>query len=207
VSQIGLVILAAGGSVRLGSPKQLLQFEGRTLLRRAAETALASACKPIVVVLGDRVELLEAQLRDLPVRVARNPNWASGMGSSIQVGLHRLLTDRRDQIEGAVFMVCDQPLIRSSDIDRLCFSFVETGCGVISSAYDGTNGVPVLFGAKYFSELENLPPNEGARRLIGRHSEDHHSVSLPLAAFDVDTSADYERLIEKAGSEEGRSAD
>jgi molybdenum cofactor cytidylyltransferase len=197
VRQIGLIILAAGSSSRLGSPKQLLQFQGRTLLRRATETALGSGCRPVVVVLGDKPELLESQLSDLSVIIARNPNWGTGMGSSIRAGLEILLSRHRGPIEAVIFMVCDQPFIGSSDIDRLCSANVETGCGVISSTYEGVWGVPVLFTSKYFSELEQLPPSEGARRIIARHGSDHHSIDLPAAAFDVDTPEDYRKLIEK----------
>lgn len=199
MSEIGLIILAAGGSFRLGSPKQLLPFQGRTLLRRATETALGSVCRPVVIVLGDKSDLLESQVKDLPVAIARNPDWASGMGSSIRIGLEDLLSQHQDQTEAVVLMVCDQPFIRSSDIDRLCLAHEKTGCGVISSAYEGVFGTPVLFSSKYFSELQQLPPNEGARRLITRHRDDHYSILVPEAAFDVDTPEDYRKLIERDG--------
>jgi molybdenum cofactor cytidylyltransferase len=195
VRQIGLIILAAGGSSRLGSPKQLLPFKGRTLLRHAVETALATVCRPVVVVLGSKPEMIEAELTDLPVVIARNPNWTEGMGTSIRTGLRQLISEDPGQVDGVLLMVCDQPFIRCADIDRVCSAFKETGRGIVSSAYSGTFGVPVLFSSKYFSELDALPPGAGARALIARHEADHHSIRLPEAALDVDTAEDYEKAL------------
>ena len=80
--RVGIVILAAGGSQRMGRPKQPLPFEGRTLLRRAVETALGSDCRPVIVTIGAHKELIGPELQSLPVLVAHNPDWPQGMSSS-----------------------------------------------------------------------------------------------------------------------------
>src|SRR3990170_2001437 len=91
VPKIGGLLLAAGGSRRLGTPKQLLEFEGKTLLLRAAEALVETSCEPVVVVLGAEIERSKDEIEDLPVSFAINDDWESGMSSSIRVGLEKLL--------------------------------------------------------------------------------------------------------------------
>lgn len=90
-SQIAAVILAAGASTRMGTPKQLLQWQGRSLLRSIVETAIAADCDPIIIVLGASSDLVQAEISDLPVQVVNNPEWRTGMGSSIRTGIQALL--------------------------------------------------------------------------------------------------------------------
>src|SRR6266436_9799703 len=107
---IGLIVLAAGASTRMGTPKQLLLHEGRTFLRRAGETALASACHPVVVVLGAHADQLQVELERLPVLIVENRRWEEGMSSSIRVGLETLVAED-EGLDGAVIMLCDQPFV------------------------------------------------------------------------------------------------
>ncbi|WP_133273348.1 nucleotidyltransferase family protein [Hymenobacter radiodurans] len=89
-SSVALILLAAGASTRMGQAKQLLYFQGQTLLRRAAETAVATGCQPLVLVTGALHKELVAEIDDLPFLVTHNPDWAVGMGSSIRTGLAAL---------------------------------------------------------------------------------------------------------------------
>jgi molybdenum cofactor cytidylyltransferase len=193
---IGLMILAAGGSARLGKPKQLLAFRNRSLLRHAAETALASVCRPVVVVLGARAERLEVELNGLAVKVVNNPEWASGMGSSIRAGLAALglAGDGPVNVGGVVVMLCDQPLISARRLDELVAAQSVHARGIVAAAYGGTVGVPALFSRAYYGELVGLGAGEGARRLILAHPDDVERVPCPEAAIDIDTEADYEQL-------------
>ncbi|HEX8656430.1 MAG TPA: NTP transferase domain-containing protein, partial [Hymenobacter sp.] len=84
---VALLLLAAGASARMGQPKQLLPYRGRTLLRHAAETAVASGCAPLVLVTGAIHEALVGEVADLPMRIVHNPVWQTGLASSIQAGL------------------------------------------------------------------------------------------------------------------------
>jgi molybdenum cofactor cytidylyltransferase len=195
MDQIGLIILAAGSSSRMGSPKQLLLYNGRTLLRHAAETALASICEPVLVVLGAAGDLLEPQLAGLPVMLSHNPDWSLGMGSSIRHGLQQLVARFSGSIRAVVIMVCDQPLVRPTDLNELCAVHDTSGYGVVSSRYGGNVGVPVLFSSRYFRDLGMLDPSAGAKKLIIQHADDHHSVGLSAGAFDIDTPEDYSRMM------------
>src|SRR4051812_670484 len=102
----------------MGRPKQLLPFEGATLLRRAAETALATPCRPVVAVLGAGAAESAGELTGLEVHTVENPNWSAGMGSTIKIGLRRA-TELASDLDAVLIMLCDQPLIRPADLSRL----------------------------------------------------------------------------------------
>lgn len=113
---IGLLLLAAGVSSRLGSePKQLLAYEGESLLRHAARTALASSCLPIIVVIGAHRERIEAEIADLPVEIIFNEAWAAGMASSIRAWMEYLVAHAAPR--AVVLMLCDQPHVSASLIN------------------------------------------------------------------------------------------
>ena len=190
---VGLIVLAAGGSSRLGHPKQLLPYRGRTLLRHAAETALASACRPIVVVLGASADRLHPEVAALEVLVAENPDWEQGMGSSIRAGLVSLETSTPSLV-GVVLMLCDQPLITPASLDALLQAHTDTGSPLVASEYGGARGVPAFFSRALFPELRALKNAQGAKPIIVRHEVEVIALALPAGIWDVDTAADYERL-------------
>jgi len=193
-ARIGLLILAAGASTRLGQPKQLLPFRGRSLLRHAAETALASVCRPVVVVLGAFADRLLTELRELPVTVALNPTWAEGMASSIRTGLR--VASEPSEPDAVVIMLCDQPLVTATMLNQLVNVHRSKACGIVASEYEGTLGVPALFNRKYFPELGWLEGDQGARKIIVKYKHDAARISMPEAAFDVDRLEEAARLEE-----------
>ncbi len=191
---VGLVILAAGGSTRLGRPKQLLPYRGRSLLRHTAETAVASVCRPVVVVLGAHAANMEGETCGLPVRVVENSLWRQGMATSLRRGLQALETGDAGTA-AVVIALCDQPLVTVQVIDALVLAYRTEGRPIIASAYAGCLGVPALFDRSLFPELRALTGDEGARRIITRHAKDVHGVPLPGGALDLDTPEDCERLL------------
>ena len=190
--RIGAVVLAAGASTRMGTPKQLLVYQGRTLIRRAVETALASVCDPVVVVLGANALLVGREL-ELPVIVTRNREWETGMSSSLRTGLEALRA-ANSSLDGVVMMLCDQPFVTSELIDRLSECCRRTGKSIVASDYRGTLGVPALFANKFFAELAALTGDQGARQIIQNYPHDTATVSFSDAAIDVDTPHDYRAL-------------
>ena len=198
---VGIVVLAAGGSQRMGQPKQLLPLGGRTLLRRAAETAIASTCRPIVVTMGAHEELLGPQLHSLPVLVAHNPDWRQGISSSLRVGLKALMK-AAPEVEGALIMLADQPLVSAEDLDRLVAVHRETDKDIVASEYADTCGVPMFIAWRLFEQATSLSGDAGAKSLIARYDEHVVSVPLTAAATDIDTPADYERFasVDRGGS-------
>jgi molybdenum cofactor cytidylyltransferase len=187
--KIGALLLAAGGSSRMGQPKQLFVYQGKTLLRRAVETLLDTTCSTIIVVLGAEYERTKNEIDDLPVGIIRNENWQTGMGSSIKTGLEHLLQTDPDVL-GVIIMLCDQPDITASEIDLLANRFCETGCEIVAAQYSDTVGVPALFGKRFFTELLNLEGDKGAKNLIRSQSANLSIVQIPEAAFDIDTPED-----------------
>lgn len=191
--KIGGLLLAAGGSRRFGSPKQLAQFEGRSLLRRAAEAMAASCCDPIVVVLGAETERSRSEIADLPITICINENWRTGMSSSIRTGLIDLLAVE-PRLDAVVITLCDQPSVGSDIIDRFAAKFRAGRANVIAAGYAEIKGVPALFASTMFDQLLNLEGDVGARELI-RHRDNVQTIDMNEAAFDVDTPRDLDAII------------
>ncbi len=193
-ARAGVIVLAAGGSSRLGTPKQLLEFRGRSLLRHAAETALASRCGPVVVVLGAHADTLRRELDGLDVDVVENRDWREGMGSSIRAGVGELTSAATD-VTAILLTLCDQPLVTAGVLRSLVDRHAETASPIVACAYGDTLGVPALFDAALASELAHLAPEHGAKDLIASYGSRVASVHVPAAVVDVDTAGDYARLL------------
>lgn len=190
---IGIVILAAGASTRMREPKQELLYKGETLLQHAINAALATDCHSVVVVLGANTKLHMPEQTGRTVSTVHNPDWQEGLSSSIRYGLSALLASA-PQVDGVIFMVCDQPFVEASLLNSLIQRKSASGKGIVACQYKDTFGTPVLFGKAYFDELLFLRGKEGAKKLLFRHSEDVASVPFPLGAIDIDTPEDYALL-------------
>jgi len=187
---VGLIILAAGGSTRLGSPKQLLRYGEETFIRRAANAAVASKCDRVVIVIGSRAQEMRRELEGLPVSIVENPDWQSGMSSSVRVGLAELSRD-----DAVLIMLCDQPFVTAAVLDKLIETYHQTGMPIVASDYGTARGVPALFARELYPELASLTADEGARRIIARHPELVATVEFAAGVVDVDTRDEYRRLV------------
>ncbi len=196
---IGLVILAAGASARLGRPKQLLAFQGESLLRRAADAAVRSGCRPIVVVLGAYGSRCALEVRGLPVRMVENPRWREGIGASLGAGV-AALTAADPEVGAIVIAVCDQPYLSTDTIRSLVDTHRASGSPIVASEYEGIVGVPALFDRTLFDALTSLGGSEGARHVIARHRDSVRCVPFPGGGLDIDTPDDYAALVAPAGA-------
>lgn len=190
---IGVVILAAGESARLGEPKQLLRFQGETLLRRSVRTALAVSDK-IVVTLGARIAILQSEIADLPIKIVENKDWKSGMSGSLKIGLKTLI-ETNENLDAVLALVCDQPFVNADLLAGIIARRAATEALIVACEYQNTRGVPALFDRRLFPEILALDSATGAKHLIGKHREQTAVVAFPEGAFDIDTPEDYERLI------------
>ena len=185
---VAIVILAAGASRRLGHPKQLLVYEGQSLLRRAASAAIDAACGPVLAVVGHQAELIRRELLSLPVEVVENPQWPEGMSSSIRAGITRLNT-AHPQASAAILMLCDQPKL-SADVLRQMVEAYRRGHPVVACAYGETIGAPALFARPLWAELASLRGDRGAKPIIMAHRSEAAMIDFPEGAMDVDTPGD-----------------
>jgi molybdenum cofactor cytidylyltransferase len=206
LANVGAVILAAGASTRMGMPKQLLQFGGQTLLRRAASAALEAGCQPVVVVTGANAAASKEALRGLDVREAENQQWESGISSSVRVGIEAVVTVNPEAV-AVVLMLCDQPFVTRDIIAGLARTHRETSCSIVASRYGGSYGVPALFGKAHFAELTTLEGAAGAKQIIQKHLRKVHLLSFPEGEIDVDTPDDFARLQSMSYSGASKSAD
>jgi molybdenum cofactor cytidylyltransferase len=183
---ITAVILAAGGSSRLGRPKQLVQFQGRSLLRRAAEAACGSRAGEVMAVLGRDAPGMRSDLDGLRVRVLENPLWRDGIGSSIR----HAITSVSPASDGALLMLCDQLRLTAGHLNALIDAFGRSPDRPVASAYGGSAGVPALFPRALFGELLLLKGDRGAKRVLLAHASELITLPWPDGTLDVDTASD-----------------
>ena len=200
MNAVPAIVLAAGGSTRLGRPKQLVQFRGRPLIRCAAEAALDSGCVPVVVVIGANASDCAVQLHGLPVRLAFNQTWHSGMASSIRTGLNAALSVNA-MLDAALLCLCDQPYIRAATLHSIVAARQMHGARIVASEYAGSRGAPALFESSLFAELRALDAEDGARKLLAQFAGEIFAVSNAPAALDLDTPEDYARLCSDEAEE------
>jgi len=190
----GIIILAAGGSSRLGRPKQLLVYKHKTLLQHVIDEAKLAGLFPIIIVVGANADELTKTLNLSGVDMIINDSWESGMSSSIATGLASLAGDKPQNM---IISVCDQPQIHAQLFSDLLRMKNKTGSGIVASAYAGTLGTPVLFNEKYYDMLLNLKGNEGAKKLLNLHENDVSYIQFEDGQIDIDTEEDYLNLQKK----------
>lgn len=189
----GIVILAAGSSSRLGSPKQLLPFHGKILLQHVIDEADAAGAAPVVVVTGARSEVVSAAIDTTKADVIWNEQWPEGKASGIVAGVRRIIT-LYPQVEYIILAVCDQPFVTAALFVQLFDQQQHSAKNIVASAYADTLGTPVLLARKYFDALLELKADEGARKILMMHRDDVARVDFPLGHIDIDTQADYDSL-------------
>ncbi|GAA6621425.1 NTP transferase domain-containing protein [Scytonema sp. NUACC26] len=190
MSNIGLILLAAGASTRMGTPKQLLQYQQQSLLRHMVEVAVASVCNPVIVVLGAYADRIRSEIELSNVRIVENHCWSEGMSTSIRSGIEALNED----VDAVVLMLCDQPFVSTQIINQLVNVFWATGGQIVASEYGGVQGVPALFKRTLFAELLTLSGAAGARQVIKQNAREVVSLPFPEGLFDLDTRDDYEQF-------------
>jgi molybdenum cofactor cytidylyltransferase len=195
--RIGALLLAAGQSRRMGGPNKLLaEIDGVPMVARVAQRLLASRARPIIAVLGNQAEAVDAALGKLPVERVSNPDFAAGLSTSLRRGIAALPED----VEGAIVCLGDMPLISGRHLDRLIAAFNPLeGRAIIVPTRRGKRGNPVLWSKRFFAEMAGLAGDVGAKHLIGEHAELVAEVEMDDDAVlvDIDTPEALEALREK----------
>ncbi len=189
------IVLAAGRSTRMGQPKQLLPFRGRTILEWVVDNALASTLHQVIVVLGHEAEAVKPLMEQRGVATVVNPSYEAGQSSSLKAGL-RALTREAD---AALFLLGDQPLITPETIDLIITAFGDSASPIVIPTFDGRRGNPVLFSRENFPRIGSLSGDCGARTLFEEYERDIRSVNVhtPTIHIDLDTEEDYRRLLKE----------
>ena len=193
ITQVAAIVLAAGGSVRMGRPKQLLPIRGRPMVRHVTEAVAATGLAQVIAVTGAHAGEVAAALADLPVEIVVNESWTEGMSSSMRAGLRVL----RPEIQAALLVLGDQPALTTDMLQLLVARYRATGAPIVAPIYQGQRGNPVLFDRTLFSELLAVEGDRGGRLLIVRHQDQVEWVEVddPAVIMDIDSPQDYKRVL------------
>jgi len=195
--KIGTIILAAGGSTRLGGQaKQLIEHDGQTLVQRITDAALSLTVGPVTVVLGAQRDRIAAELANRQVTIIDNPLWQSGLASSLKIGLAALYLTQKD-IDAVLILLTDQPHVSAALLKHMLYAQQKTQKGIVACLYADDLGVPVLFDRKYIDELLQLEGDRGAKSVVLKHTDDCTAIPFELGAVDLDTQADVDRFRAK----------
>jgi molybdenum cofactor cytidylyltransferase len=189
------LILAAGASMRMGRPKQLLDWGGRPLVRAAAEVALAARLDPVLVVVGGARAEVEAALAGLPLRIVANRDYAAGQSTSLRAGVAAL----DPEIDAVVVLLGDQPFVTAAIVERLVAEWQASAAPIVAPIYAGQRGNPVLFARAVFPELLAVQGDQGARGVLAADPARVRHVAFddPSPLADIDTLEDYQRLLSR----------
>lgn len=186
---IALAILAAGESMRLGRAKQLLDLDGKPLIEHVIDAGLGSACDRVFVILGANYDEIHKAIQQRPVAILANPQWQSGMGSSIKAVVDHIVS-AQSIIDSLILCTCDQPFLSAELFNQLISASSGT-CKIVASKYANTIGVPALFKSEIFPELSSLDGTQGARKIIQKNIESVITIEFPEGAIDIDTEDDW----------------
>ncbi len=189
--KLGAVILAAGAASRMQKAKMLLPFAKRTILSHILEEALAIEPDKLCLVTGCYHNEIRESLSEQEVHLVFNEYWKEGMAGSIGLGLATLLQWERN-LDAVILLVSDQPFISRQLLATMSAIGTASDKGIVAATYSGITGTPVLFKSNYFTQLQNLRGDSGAKSILKRYPEDVERVDFPLGAVDIDTPEDYE---------------
>lgn len=190
---IGVIVLAAGSSSRLGQPKQLLPVDGQPLLSRTLDVVRATSLAPRIVVLGGYANEIREQVRLDGFTVVDNPDYLQGQATSLKAGIMAIPPD----LDGAIVLLGDQPLVAPWLLEQLVSTFEPGKSAAVRPRYADGPGNPVLLSRALFPELLTLDGDVGARDILRKHRDaivqvGHRSRPTP---GDVDTLDDYKALL------------
>lgn len=195
-TKVGIVILAAGESKRMGTAKQLLPIFGVQMLKYLILQAFETNCHPITVVVGANKDKIVPLLKDMPIVIIDNPNWKKGMGDSIKMGMIGSYMASKE-IEGLLIMTSDMPYVNAETINKMIDLAIQNeDKSIVASKYDKTVGVPVLFKKEKFELLLDLKGNIGARDILKKHKSDIVIHEFENGKIDLDTKEDYFSFIQ-----------
>lgn len=198
--KIVILILAGGKGSRMGTIKQLLPWKGATLLEHAIYQSKMSRASDIIVVLGANASEIRSKIKDNDIQFIDNPEWESGLGTSISCGVHYIQNNRPDA-KGVMVLLADQPLIDTEYINNMLDAFMKNSNDMVTTNYGNREGVPAIFDKEYFLELQSLNQDFGAKELIQKNNHLNLSINPKGKEKDIDTPEDYKALLKEKSTE------
>ncbi len=178
------LILSAGESSRMGKPKALLIWKGKTFLAHAVDAAMGAGIKKCVVIVGAHTKEISPEIKTLGAELVANDQWNLGMGSSIKTGV-AFIQKKYPEATSILILLSDQPKIQSAAISNLLLENQKTPERTVCAQYDNSPGVPALFPKKMFQALLEIQNQEGAKKLLRKNSP--ILIAIPEARDDIDT--------------------
>jgi molybdenum cofactor cytidylyltransferase len=191
---VAAIVLSAGESSRMGSPKALLSIGRRTFIEEIVSSLTATKVGKIIVVLGHHAEEIRSKIRHLAVAIVVNPDYAQGQLSSLNAAIRALETEKVDAI---LVHLVDQPFLNPDLVNRMVERFYESEKLIVVPTYKGRRGHPVLFSSRLFSELLSAPLDQGAKAVVRAHPDETLEIETDDegVTLDIDTPEDYQRHI------------
>lgn len=193
LQETGVIILAAGSSSRLGQPKQLVSFKGKPLLQHMIDQLAAFDFGAKMIVLGAHDTLIKNTIVAEGFELLYHSAWQQGIGSSIRFGTRSILKTQ-PQLRNLLLLLSDQPLVNTALIRQLLERQTHHESGITACVYGSIIGVPAVFAAPFFADLQQLTGDTGARKIILSHGDQVQMVPFEGGAFDIDRPADLDRL-------------
>ncbi|MBP9041014.1 MAG: nucleotidyltransferase family protein [Anaerolineaceae bacterium] len=192
--QIAAVILAAGGSSRMGQPKLLLPWQGEALIRWPVKIALAAGLSPVIVVTGASADEVEEALNGLPVEIIHNPDWEKGQSTSLRCGIAAL----PETSEAAILFLGDQPKLPGDLLEKMIAEFHAhaPSIPIFIASFHGKRGNPVLFDRSVFQDLQRVEGDAGGRTIFNKYPVQYIPVESEDVLTDIDSPEDYQKFIE-----------
>jgi molybdenum cofactor cytidylyltransferase len=188
------IVLAAGESRRMGTPKQLLPFGERTILERVVDTLLTAGVGQVIVVLGHLADRVRTVLGDRPVQAIVNEAYRQGMLSSVKCGVQAISTDHN----AVLFALGDQPQIDSAVVREVIRAYRAGDAGIVIPRYNGEKGHPIIINlSRYREAIIDLPDSLGLNALMQEYADDVHLIDVTTEDIihDIDVPEDYTREL------------
>lgn len=189
---LAVLILAAGSSSRLGQPKQLVKWKGKTLLENTIAAAQAIS-ENVNVVLGANQDKIVSSIEHLDCESLIFNNWKEGMGASLSFGIGEVLK-ANPSLSQILILVCDQVHVSEDLLIKLSNTHQVSDYSITACRYGGLFGVPAIFSEGTFSELLELTGDRGAKKIIQNNRERVGYIDFPEGDVDVDTVDDLDKL-------------
>lgn len=188
IEGIAVIILAAGGSTRMGEPKQLIQLHGKSLIRKITETVLATKCQHVYVVVGSDVCQITDELNQYDIELVTNDIWKEGIASSIRAGVNAVLTSNQN-FSAILIVLVDQFYVNTALLNKLIEEY-RNGAKIVSCFYDNAPGVPALFDCEYFNDLLSLRGDRGAKDILKKNQNKIAYIDFQEGIYDMDSKTD-----------------